>query len=57
MASPSLNPEKVTIVIGLNDVFPVTSILPILYLSVLFWEIDLFGNIKIRVNSTKLQTI
>ena len=36
MASPSLNPEKVTIVIGLNDVFPVTSILPMLYLSTLF---------------------
>ena len=41
---------------GLNEVFPETSILPILYLSVLFWEIDLFGNSKISVNSDKLQT-
>ena len=38
MASPSFNPENVTIVMGLKDVFPETLILPILYLSTLFCE-------------------
>ena len=44
MASPSLKPEKVTIVMGLKEVLPVTSIFPILYLSILFCEWDISEN-------------
>ena len=39
IASPFFNPEKVIMVSGLKDVLPVTVILPILYLSILFCEV------------------
>jgi hypothetical protein len=46
--------EKVTIVIGLKEVLPDTTISPIVYLSILFCDRDKFENKSTRVSNINL---